>query len=478
MPRGRRLLLLDQGSHASKAWLAGEDGEWLGSGEAALDSLAPAPDRREHDPPALLASVRTALEAAMGRAAAGTPDVTAGIATQRSSIVCWDRQTGEALSPVISWQDRRSAAWLDALGLDPEQVRRITGLVPSPHYGASKLRWCLDHLPAVGRARRAGRLCMGPLSSYLLFSLLEEHPFVVDPANASRTLLWDVGTGTWSTAMLERFGIPAECLPRCVPSRHGFGTLPVAGARVPVEVCTGDQAAALFAGGRPRPDTLYVNIGTGAFVQRPADGEPPPVPGLLQSVAWQEGDESLAVLEGTVNGAGAALDWLAGHLGMPVEQLLGQAGRWLAERHDAPLFINGVGGLGSPFWKPGCPVRFEGEGEENAAARTVAVVESIAFLVQANAEAMEAALGPARRIVVTGGLAVLDGLCRRLAELGGIPVERPARREATAAGLAWLLGLPDAGAPSPPDVFEPERPGPVSRRYAAWKTAIARVAGA
>ncbi len=31
-------------------------------------------------------------------------------ATQGSSMGCWNRRTGAALSPVISWQDRRSAA--------------------------------------------------------------------------------------------------------------------------------------------------------------------------------------------------------------------------------------------------------------------------------------------------------------------------------------------------------------------------------
>ena len=69
-----------------------------------------------------------------------------------------------------------------------------------------------------------------------------------------------------------------------------------------------------------------------------------------------------------------------------------------------------------------------------------AVVESIAFALIANMEATDFALGPARRIVVTGGLARLDGLCERLATLSGLSVERPENVEATATGLAWLVG--------------------------------------
>jgi glycerol kinase len=415
------------------------------------------------------------LQEAVGGVPVGVSDVAVGIATQRSTVVCWDRETGEALSPVISWQDRRNAAWLDELALDPADVHRITGLVPSPHYGAAKLRWCLDHLPAVARAQAAGRLCLGPLSSYLLFSLLEERPFVVDPSNASRTLLWDVETGDWSPVMLGWFGIPARCLPRCVSSRWAYGTLEVAGWPAAVEVCTGDQAAALFAQGPPRPDSLYVNIGTGAFIQRPADGTPPPAPGLLRSVAWRDDAGTLQVLEGTVNGAGSALDWLAERVGRPVEELLGRAGDWLDEVEDPPLFINGVGGLGAPYWKPGCPVRFDGQG--GVAASTVSVIESIAFLIQVNFEAMAAALGPAGRVVVTGGLARLDGLCGRLAELSGLPVERPAQLQATSTGLARLMSSridTDAG---PSDVFKPPGPGRIRERYVRWRRAMEAAIG-
>ena len=476
MPGDRCLLLLDQGSHASKAFLVGGDGEWLASGESVLDSSEPGPGLREHDPEGLLASVWEALDSAMRGMPAGASDVAVGIATQRSSVVCWDRETGEALSPVISWQDRRNADWLDTLALDPADVHRITGLVPSPHYGAAKLRWCLDQLPAVRRAQATGRLCMGPLSSYLLFSLLEERPFVVDPANASRTLLWDVGTDDWSPVMLARFGIPAACLPRCVPSRWAYGTLPVAGRRAGVDVCTGDQAAALFVEGPPREDSFYVNIGTGAFVQRPADGTPPPAPGLLRSVAWRDAARTLTVLEGTVNGAGAALEWLAARVGQPVATLLGRADQWLDQVRDPPLFINGVGGLGAPFWKADCPVRFEGEGD--LAACAVAVVESIAFLIQANFDAMRAVLGPARRVVVTGGLARLDGLCSRLAELTGLPVERPAQLQATSMGLARMMSPRRGREAGPPDVFLPPGPGPVRERYGRWRRVMETVVGA
>jgi len=68
------------------------------------------------------------------------------------------------------------------------------------------------------------------------------------------------------------------------------------------------------------------------------------------------------------------------------------------------------------------------------------VVESIVFLIVRNLEAMAAHLPPPRAIRLTGGLSRLDGFAKRLADLSGIPVHRPAAFEATARGLAFLAG--------------------------------------
>ena len=469
-PTPSLFLALDQGSHASKAFLFDGRGRVLGAGEAALATRHPQPEWVEHDAEAAVASVRAAIEPALaGTPAAARAKVVAGLAVQRSSVVCWDRHSGRALSPVLSWQDRRHADWLARLALDPGRVHDITGLVPSPHYGASKLRWCLDHLPEVGAAADAGRLCMGPLASFLAFRLLEERPCAVDPANAARTLLYDIAAGDWSPTMLEAFAIPRDCLPRCVPSHHAFGTLRAGGLAARLQVLTGDQPAALFAWGEPAPDTLYVNIGTGAFVQRVSETPPRTGPGILRGIVLSDGTRRLWVAEGTVNGAGAALAWLATRRDTSVERLLGELPRWLEEVSAPPLFTNGVGGLGAPFWRPHAPVEFSAPAP--LAAEAVAVIESIVFLLQANIERISGVAGSAQaaqRIVVTGGLAPLDGLCGRLAALSGLRVERPTEIEATARGLSGLLGAGLAPTAAP-QAFAPQAWPELRARYDAWR---------
>ena len=462
-----RFLAIDQGGHASRAIIFDASGRPAVSAERPITTHRPAPDRVEHDPEEILESVRHALQA-LGRPP-GMQIIAAGLATQRSSIVCWDRATGEALSPVISWQDRRAAETLIPLASEQAGIHRRTGLMLTPHYGASKLRWCLDHLPAVARAGTEGRLAFGPLASFLLFRLLDEQPLVADPANAQRTQLWNLAARDWDDFLLGRFGIPRACLPACVPTHHAFGSLRVAGQTVPLRICQGDQPAALFADGMPRPDCAYINVGTGAFAQR-VFPEPVVHARLLTSLVWEQGDERIYVLEGTVNGAGSALDWVAARHGM--DEITDKLALWLMADTEPPLFLNGIGGLGAPHWVPNFESRFIGAG--TTAQEAVAVAESIVFLLQSNLDEMaNAPTAPLARIVMTGGLSQIDGVCQRMADLSGLPVWRPEAHEATARGLACLVaGMPRTWSLAGGIWFKPRPNKGLRQRHARWRQAM------
>ena len=482
-------LALDQGGNSSRAVLFDAVGREVSTAHVPIATRREG-ERIEHGADELADSLLVALrDACDSPLAAGRPIVAAGLATQRSTVCCWNTNDGVALSPAISWQDRRNAGWLEqALGARAQWIREMTGLPLSPHYGASKLRWCLDELPAVRLAARDERLAMGPLASFLLHRLCEQRPLLADPANASRTQLFDPAILDWSPALLEAFAIPRAVLPRCVGTSHEFGTVVAPGDanhRIPLRACSGDQSAAIYAFGPPAPGTVFVNVGTGAFVQRIVrDGAVPPPRGLLKSVVHARTDAPQAasyVHEGTVNGAYAAVDWLRGRFGLDVPRTLPSLHASLrADRVDL-LFMNGIGGLGSPFWLPGFATEFVGlDGQAAAEAsrpelqRLAAVVDSIAFLVAVNVLAMQRA-APLQRVVVTGGLAGCDYLCEVLAEVTRLTVERPALREATARGIAFLAaGQPSEWQSTPLEhAFAPAGRTAVLERFERWRQAMA-----
>lgn len=472
------VLALDQGGQSGRALAFDPDGVLVAQARREVGESRPRPGHVEQDPEELVASL---LDSAREVARALGPRVDdlvgCGLATQRSSIVCWDERTGAALSPVLSWQDLRAGL---PDGLDAESTHRRTGLFPSPHYGAGKIRWCLDHLPEVARARAEGRLVCGPLASFLAARLTGAARGVADPANAGRTLLWSLAGMDWDDGMLALFDVPRGVLPPCAPTVGQHGRVVLERRALPLRAVNGDQSAALYARGAPRDDCAYVNVGTGAFVQRRIDGRARigEFPRNPVSVVCSQEESSVTVVEGTVNGAASALRWAQERLALP--DLQRELPSWLAREQDPPLFLNGVSGLGSPFWVPDFESVFVGQG--TPAARAVAVLESIVFLLQTNLERLRAPrdLPRLERIVLTGGLARLDGFCCRLAAVTGLAVHRPEEVEATARGIAFLAGGAPQGFARAGDerVFRPdEAPAGVGERYRRWRAALARSLG-
>lgn len=456
---------IDQGGHATRAAAYGAHGTLEGAALVTIATQHNALGHVEHDAEEIVASVRTALAELASLVPAGRW-VAAGFAVQRSTLACWDANDGRPLGPIISWQDRRNADWLRSIARKAEEVQQLTGLPLSPHYGASKLRWCLDHLPEVRAAAVQLRLRAGPLASYLLHRLLAERPMLADAANAARMQLWSPYQRDWSEKLLAIFGIPRAILPRAVGTAARFGTLTTAGHAIPVVVCSGDQSVVPFAAGPLDPRAAYVNLGTGAFVLR-TSASALRAPPLLTSVIRADERRYDFVLEGTVNGAGAALSWMERHQGAAADRLLALLDAAPLVDDEAPFFLNGVAGLGSPFWKPDFESRFVGEGSDLQQCR--AVLESVAFLIKANLDAMDRHLGSPARLIASGGLADNLLLCRMLACLSRVPVDRASDREATSRGLAFLVaGEPAGFAAQAMQRLEPETDQELLARYLKW----------
>lgn len=464
-------LTIDQGGHASRAIVFDIEGEVVARSEHPIRTLHPAPNFVEHDAQDVLQSINNSITDVISQLGNEARFIqAAGLATQRSNVVCWDKTTGEALSPILSWQDTRAHAWMRELKLDRDEIHKTTGLFPSAHYGASKLHWCLQNIEAVTQAQRENRLLCGPMSSFLVRRLVSEQNCYADPVNASRTLLWHIRHRDWDDSLMQQFGIERNLLPECVPTNYDYGTLVFGNFSIPLTVVTGDQSAALFAYGALQYETAYINTGTGAFVSRPSGYAMIYARRLLTSLIWSNQHSSRYVLEGTVNGAGAAVDWLQEQL--PVADLWQKLPQWLESIGEPPLFLNGVSGLASPYWVAN--FRTDLPADANTEEIYVAVIESIAFLLNANVQEMMKFASRPEQIQITGGLAHLDGLCQRLADLTRLHIYRPTDVEATARGLAYQIAdMPDRWPENKHgDWFKPVENPLLDKRFLLWEQAM------
>ena len=135
--------------------------------QAPVSLLTPEPGWVEQDAEEIWRSVRRAVSEALDAHIAKRV-VSIGLSTQRESCVVWDRRSGEALTPVLSWQDQRTetiCASLRKAGHGP-LVRRKSGLPLDPMFSAAKARWLLDRLPR-GQARaRGAKSASAPLTRF------------------------------------------------------------------------------------------------------------------------------------------------------------------------------------------------------------------------------------------------------------------------------------------------------------------------
>jgi glycerol kinase len=99
-------------------------------------------------------------------------------------------------------------------------------------------------------------------------------------------------------------------------------------------------------------------------------------------------------------------------------------------------------GLGAPYWRPEVRGLVTGLSlETNRDQLVTACLQSVGFQTEELLRAMAADGAEVARLRVDGGMVVNDRLCQFLADVIGVPVERPRDIETTALGAAVLAGM-------------------------------------
>lgn len=481
------VLAIDAGTSAVKCLLVDGSGAVAARASRPLGEHHPSPGWVEQDADEIWTAVRMAVSAVMDGTDA-TRICAIGLSVQRESVVLWDRLSGAALSPVISWQDQRTAAFADRLRspLVDQKVRAASGLPLDPMFSALKAAWLLDRYDPDRRRARAGEICLGTVDAWLL-SRLSDAEAVIEIGNASRTQLLNVRDGRWDGYLLDLFAIPESALPRVVPSTGPFPSakgLPPLPDGIPLLAVMGDSHAALFAHGAFTPGQVKATYGTGSSVMGLLASPETLDAGLCLTIAWQTDCPAFAA-EGNIRSAGATLKWLAGILGLSPQDLADLA---VGASNDGVSVVPGFGGLGAPWWDRNAVGLISGltlATDRRAIAR--AAIESIPQQVTDVLDALRRSGNELHRLHADGGPTRNDGLMQMQADLAGCPVLRAADAELSALGVAHMAGL-TAGIWSwqglrdlrrKTDRFEPameqrQRDGERTRWHAAVARALAR----
>ncbi len=487
------ILAIDQGTTSTRALVFDEGMTIRAVAQQEFEQHFPRSGWVEHEPQDLWQTTLSTCRSALNKAGIEPSDVTAiGITNQRETTLIWDRETGRPIHRAIVWQDRRTGevcARLKGQGHEP-MVRDRTGLLLDPYFSGTKISWLLDHVDGARGAARAGRLACGTVDTYLLWCLTAGQVHATDATNASRTLLYNIGSGDWDDDLLTLFDVPRSLLPEVRDSGADFGTCAagILGATIPVAGVAGDQQAATIGQACFSPGMLKSTYGTGCFALLNTGAERALSNNrLLTTIAYQLDGVATYALEGSIFVAGAAVQWLRDGLGI-IEQA-SQAGALAASADPnqdvylVPAFV----GLGAPYWDAECRGAMFGLTRGSGAAEIAcAALESVAYQTRDLLEAMQQDWGTGSSTVlrVDGGMAASEWTMQRLADILDAPVDRPTSLETTARGAAYLAGRQVGIYPDLPEFsagwtldrrFEPAMDASRrERKYAGWRDAVRR----
>ena len=460
------ILVIDQGTTSTRAIVFGLNGEPVASAQAEFPQIYPRPGWVEHDPESLWETTLSTAREALKRARREAKDLAAiGIANQRETALVWERATGRPIMNAIVWQDRRTAglcATLKAEGAEA-RVAAATGLVIDPYFSATKIAWALDNVAGARAAAERGELAFGTIDTFLLWRLTNGAVHATDATNASRTMLYDISAGQWDEAMLELFRVPRALLPEVKDTACEFGASAPEhlGAAVPVRAMIGDQQSALIGQACVTPGMVKATYGTGAFLLLNIGEKPKPSRHrLLTTVAYQWRGKRTYALEGSIFSAGATVQWLRD--GLEIIADAPEAGKRAANvaSTGGVYCVPAFAGLGAPYWSSDARALLCGL--TRGTSRDViarAALESVGYQTRDLIEAMSADAGQAIGLIrVDGGMAASDWTMQFVADMGGVPVDRPVNLESTALGAAFAAGW-QAGVSPGPESFAERRRG-------------------
>jgi xylulokinase len=406
------LVGLDVGTSGVKAIALSRTGEILARAERAYPLSTPQPGWAEQDPEDWWTATQAALEDL------GVEPASIGWSGQMHGLVVLDERDA-VIRPAILWNDQRTAAECaeieQRLGL--QRLIELTGNRALTGFTAPKLLWLRRHEPeSYARIRHV----LLP-KDYARFRLTGER--AIDVADASGTLLFDVGNRRWSDEVLAALELEHDWLPPVHESTA------IAGA--------GDQAAGALGVGIDRPGPLSVVLGTSGVVFAALEAYRPEPEARLHTFCHAVPGTWHAM--GVMLSAAGSLQWLRRAFGGPsYDDLLTEARGW-PPGTEGLLFQPYLQGERTPHADPDARGAFTGLTlRHDRGALTRAVLEGVAFGLRDSLGLLRLVGVDAQVGRVSGGGARSELWLTVVASVLGLPLERTESEEGAAFGAALL----------------------------------------
>lgn len=378
-----------------------------------------------------------------------------GISTtnQRETIVPVD-ENGNPLSRAIVWQDRRTIKECqdikEKIGI--EKVYDITGLTIDPYFSAPKILWMEKNWNTAFKTAYKFML----VHDFIQMKLTNE--FVTDYSNASRTMLFDINTLTWSDKILNELELPKEKLPKPVPSGEKIGEITEKAAKetslpkgLTVVAGGGDQQCAAIGVGVTKPGRIKATTGTGTFLLAFLDKSQRDL--KRRVLCSCHAIPGKYVFEASIFTTGSVLRWfrdnfsaaersLAPNLNIDSYELLGMQAETIQPGSEGVMVLPHFTGAGAPYWDPSAKGLIFGLSLGHTRCHIIrAIMEATCYEIRTNLQVLKELGVNVKELRITGGAARNPTWNQIESDICKIPVIKGQVEEATALGVAILAGV-------------------------------------
>lgn len=461
MSEKKYVVAIDQGTTSTRCMVFNKKGLPVCSHQMEHAQIYPNPGWVEHDAMEIWSRTQDVIRGALSQGGISADEIAAvGITNQRETTVVWEKATGKPIYNAIVWQCMRTqdfcAQWQKSPGWEQTitgegKVKEHTGLLISPYFSGTKIKWILDRVPGARERAERGELLFGNTDTWLIWNLTggpHGGVHVTDVSNASRTLLMNIETLQWDKTMMDFLGVPEAMLPKIKPSSFVYGKTAKSGpfgAEIPIAGDLGDQQAALFGQACLGKGEAKNTYGTGCFMLMNIGEKPIPSKNGLLTTAFYSRQEGKCVyaLEGSIAITGAAVQWLRDNLKLVDDAPDTEYFASKVEDSGGIYFVPAFSGLFAPYWDMTARGAIVGLTRYIRKAHIIrATLESICYQTRDVIEAMQKDSGVNLTSLKVDGGAVKNNLLMQMqADILGTEVVRPVVNETTALGAAYAAGL-------------------------------------
>lgn len=435
------VISVDQSTQATKAVLFDESGILIKRIDKKHDQLINELGYVSHNPLQIYENVAYLIKELVVVTGINKNDVVAlGISNQRETTVMFD-SNGNPLADAVVWQCSRAKDIAKEYVQYNDLIFKTTGIPLSPYFPACKMKWLLNNV------EHGQDYKFGTIDTWLIYKLTKGESFKTDTSNASRTQLYDLHTGKWSSELCKLFGIKEESLAQICDSDALFGYTDVDHffeKPIPIRGVLGDSHAALFGHGCHSPGQVKTTLGTGSSIMMNiGEKEQLSTNGLVTSIAYSMSNKRLFAIEGNINYAGAVVTWLKDDLQLIEKPSDTSEAIKNANFNDDTVLVPAFTGLGAPYWMMDLKGMFYGMSRTTRKNELIkAGVESIAYQITDVLNAMASDTGiPLKELKADGGPSKNEYLMQFLSETARTSVCVSHQEELSAIGAAYMAGI-------------------------------------